>query len=34
MLCDGAVRFVNDVIDSDTWKKLSTMKGGEQVGEY
>ena len=34
VLCDGAVRFVNDVIDSDTWKKLSTMKGGEQVGEY
>ena len=34
VLCDGAVRFVDNNIDPDTWKKLSTMKGGEQVGDY
>ena len=34
VLCDGAVRFVDNAIDSDTWKNLSTMKGGEQVGDY
>ena len=34
VLCDGAVRFVDNSIDSVTWKSLSTMKGGEQVGDY
>jgi prepilin-type N-terminal cleavage/methylation domain-containing protein/prepilin-type processing-associated H-X9-DG protein len=34
VLCDGAVRFVDNAVDSETWKKLSTMNGAEQVGDY
>jgi prepilin-type processing-associated H-X9-DG protein len=33
-LCDGAVRFVKDSIDIDTWQRLSTMNQGEVVGDY
>jgi prepilin-type processing-associated H-X9-DG protein len=33
-LCDGAVRFVKDTIDIDTWQRLSTMNQGEVVGDY
>ena len=34
LLLDGAVRFVNDDIDLDTWKALATRAGGDVVGEY
>jgi prepilin-type N-terminal cleavage/methylation domain-containing protein/prepilin-type processing-associated H-X9-DG protein len=33
-LCDGSVRFVRDGIAIDTWRALSTMYGGEVIGEY
>ena len=32
--CDSSVRFVDNNIDPNTWKALSTMNGGEQVGDY
>ena len=34
VLCDSSVRFVDNNIDPATWKALSTMNGGEQVGDY
>jgi prepilin-type N-terminal cleavage/methylation domain-containing protein len=34
VLCDAAVRFVDNNIDPKTWKTLSTMNGGENVGDY
>ena len=30
-LCDGSVHFFADTIDLDTWRALSTSKGGESV---
>jgi prepilin-type N-terminal cleavage/methylation domain-containing protein/prepilin-type processing-associated H-X9-DG protein len=30
-LCDGSVHFFPDTIDLDTWRALSTSKGGESV---
>ena len=32
--CDGAVRFVTDDIAIDTWRALSTMWGGESIGQF
>ena len=32
--CDGSVRFIQDGVDADTWKALSTMNQGEVVGGY
>ena len=34
VLCDSSVRFVDNNIDPNTWKALSTMKGGDTVGDY
>jgi len=34
VMCDGAVRFVSDNIHLATWQNLSSMAGGEVVGEY
>lgn len=34
LMCDGAVRFVNENIDLTTWRALSTRNGGEVVGEF
>ncbi len=34
VLCDGSVRFISDDIALDTWRKLSTTRGGEVVGQY
>jgi prepilin-type N-terminal cleavage/methylation domain-containing protein/prepilin-type processing-associated H-X9-DG protein len=33
-LCDGSVRFVTNNIDLFTWTALSSMSGGEVVGNY
>jgi len=33
-LCDGAVRFVSDMVDLTTWQSLSGMADGSTVGEY
>jgi prepilin-type N-terminal cleavage/methylation domain-containing protein/prepilin-type processing-associated H-X9-DG protein len=34
VLCDGSVRFVSEGIDINTWRALSTSKGGETVAAY
>lgn len=32
--CDGAVRFIGDTIDRQTFLALSTLQGSEPVGEF
>ena len=32
--CDGSVRFISNNIMLDTWRGISTISGGETVGEY
>ncbi len=34
MLCDGSVRFISNNIDLSTWQNLSSMAGGEVIGEF
>ncbi|WP_166825675.1 DUF1559 domain-containing protein [Thalassoroseus pseudoceratinae] len=34
LLCDGSVRFVNENIELATYRALSTIQGGEVIGEY
>lgn len=34
LICDGTVRFVSDSVDSETWRALGTIRGGEVAGEY
>jgi prepilin-type processing-associated H-X9-DG protein len=31
LMCDGAVRFVNNGVDLDTWRAIGTRKGKEQI---
>jgi hypothetical protein len=33
VLCDGSARFIADGIAPDTWRALSTARGGETIGE-
>ena len=33
-LCDGSVRFVSENILLDTWRELSTTRGGEVIGDF
>jgi prepilin-type N-terminal cleavage/methylation domain-containing protein/prepilin-type processing-associated H-X9-DG protein len=32
--CDGSVKFVSNNVALDTWRALSTIHGGESLGEY
>jgi prepilin-type N-terminal cleavage/methylation domain-containing protein/prepilin-type processing-associated H-X9-DG protein len=34
MFCDGSVRFLNESISMNTYRGLSTIRGGEILGEY
>ena len=34
LLGDGSARFVSEVIDMRTWRALSTIRGGETIGEF
>ena len=34
LMCDGAVRFVSENIDNNTWRGLATRAGNEVVGEF
>ncbi|WP_437231195.1 H-X9-DG-CTERM domain-containing protein [Planctomicrobium sp. SH661] len=34
LLGDGSVRFVSNNIHLDTWRGLSSMNGGEVLGEW
>lgn len=34
LLGDGAVRFVSDQIDEQTWRDIGTIRGGESVGAF
>jgi prepilin-type processing-associated H-X9-DG protein len=33
-LCDGSVRFVRNSIDLVTWAGMSSMAGGEVLGDF
>jgi len=34
LMCDGAVRFVGNSIDTNTWRALATRRGGEVIGSF
>jgi len=34
LLCDGAVRFVSDTVNYNTWVALGTRNGNETIGEF
>ncbi len=34
LLGDGAVRFVSETIDADTWRAVGTISGGEALSEF
>lgn len=34
MLCDGSARFVSENIDTDLWRSIGSINGGEKLGEF
>jgi prepilin-type N-terminal cleavage/methylation domain-containing protein/prepilin-type processing-associated H-X9-DG protein len=34
VFCDGGVRFISETVSPDTYRALSTMAGGEVLGDY
>jgi len=34
LFCDGGVRFISETVSADTYRALSTMAGGEVLGDY
>ncbi|MBN2296863.1 MAG: DUF1559 domain-containing protein, partial [Pirellulales bacterium] len=34
LMCDGSAHFINDTIDTGTWKNLGSINDGNTVGEF
>lgn len=34
LMCDGSVHLISETIDSDVWRALGSVSGGEQMGDW